>query len=103
MSERKYRISMCVPLGIRRGTLRLHTEDGYCNGFIDLMGHTDPFHGTMTPDGRCSIEGELTTLMRSIRYAGGGIIEGDTLRLSIRSGSSTYHIEGTIEMEGVQL
>ena len=94
MSEQSYRIAMRTPLGLRHGSLHCRIADQDLNGTISLMGHTQPFHGSIDPNGSCQIEGELITLMRSISYYGNGEIHAGTLHLLIHDKRRAYDIDG---------
>lgn len=58
MSEQNYQIVMHTPLGLRYGSMCCRITGGNMEGTISLMGHTQPFRGTIAADGSCRIEGE---------------------------------------------
>ncbi len=84
MRTRDYRVSVSTPLGLRSGELRLCDENGAASGTFELLGKTQSFEGTLAEDGTLKIEGELATLLSTLRYRAAGTLRGDGIEMEIR-------------------
>ena len=63
--ERKFDITMHVPLGIRRGTLCFSEHNGYISGTLALLGSTAPVSGHIDKLGTVEFSGKLATKLQS--------------------------------------
>ena len=46
MPEYLYDVALSTPLGIRRGTMKMHISGEQADGWLRLLGHQEPFYGT---------------------------------------------------------
>lgn len=89
-----YAITLKTPLGDRRGQLLLDCENGRCQGILTLLGVQTGVRGTLDETGRCELQGELRTLLRSLPYAASGTLLPDRLSLTLVAGGHSYAIHG---------
>ena len=94
MCERIFQITMKVPLGERPGKMRWEEEGGSLSGFLEIMGHKNPFSGQMSSEKIIKIEGTLVTLIRNIPFSAEGMIENGHLKMAITEVRHTYSLEG---------
>ena len=91
----KYRIVMQTPLGERCGTLTADISGGAVNGTLDLFEHKQPFTGTISPDGQCSISGTFVTLLRTVHFAAVGRMTDSSLSLRMQGERNVFLLTGT--------
>lgn len=87
MNEKNYRINMQTPLGKRWGTLLLRVSEGYVEGELNMFQKITSVTGTISDKCQISLEGELKTLLDSIRYSATGSISGRILLLNLETDS----------------
>lgn len=90
---RVYDIILHTPLGKRKGELKALIENGRLNGFLSVLGHTEPMEGTVDESGRCALRGKFVSLMKSVSFTADGTIAPDALRLAVK-GDVGYEIVG---------
>lgn len=94
MAQYFYDITMKTPLGDRHGQLSLDCENRRCHGTMTLLGTKTGLRGTLDETGRCELQGELRTLLRSLPYAASGALQSDRLTLTLVAGGRSYPIHG---------
>lgn len=95
MGNRMYNIVMKTPLGLRYGTLSACLADGQINGNINILGHSEPFHGVIDGDGNCKIRGRLITLVRTVPYTAVGRVSRDAIDLLLEEERNRFEITGS--------
>lgn len=80
----KYDIEVKVPLGIRKGSMKLEVLDDKINGWMQLFGNVTTFTGCIE-NGQIHITGTLQTRIRTISYRGSGAKKADEIHLQLRS------------------
>lgn len=90
-----YQIRMQTPMGERTGTMEVQFEGGSISGRLNLLQHSEPFEGSIGPDGACRISGRLITLMSTIPYTATGRITPEAVELSLQGGRSCFAVTGT--------
>ncbi|MGN1203938.1 MAG: hypothetical protein ACI4SA_02670 [Lachnospiraceae bacterium] len=99
MENRTYNIVMDTPVGSRYGTIRLNSAENHIHGTMDLLGHSEPFDGTMDGNGNCTLNGRLITLMRTIEYTAIGKITEMAIELSLQGERNIFRITGIAASE----
>ena len=94
MCKRIFQIVMKVPLGERPGNMRWQEDNGLLNGFLEIMGHENPFSGMLESEGRIRIEGTLVTLIRNIPFTAEGKLEEGHLSMTLTEIRHKYSLEG---------
>ena len=93
MGTRSFKITMKVPLGKREGRISWEEKGNLLEGIFDIMGYANRFTGKLET-GHLSIEGTLTTLMRTIAYTAAGELNEGRLNLLLTEARHDYLIEG---------
>lgn len=94
MPKQSYHIVMKTPIGERYGTMTALWENELLDGVMEILGHTEAFHGTVDEDGNCRIEGQLISLKRIIPFMAMGQISTTMLQLSLRGDRNIFEITG---------
>ena len=90
----KYNVALQTPIGTRQGHMTVSVQEHQICGTLDVLKQANPFSGTISETGECSICGELTSLFRSIPYQGTGKITEEQLRLLLRGPKDTFILSG---------
>ncbi len=90
-----YDVIMQTPIGVRYGTMTVVINHSKVDGMLDILKEANPFHGKINEKGDCQIQGELTTLMRTIPYDATGRITKETLVLKLKGERESFEISGT--------
>lgn len=88
-------VRMNTPIGVRLGHMTVLRSLDTVSGRLDILKHSEPFEGTIDPDGNCRIFGKIITLMRTICYEATGRITPDSVELSITDDRHILKIVGT--------
>ena len=80
----EYYVALQTPIGTRQGHMTVSVQEHQICGTLDVLKQANPFSGTISETGECSICGELTSLFRSIPYQG----KKESFVLSGRAGAS---------------
>ncbi|MDD6394653.1 MAG: hypothetical protein PUB37_00485 [Firmicutes bacterium] len=91
-----YDILMHTPLGDKHGKIMICVKDWKISGSLDLLGHCEPFCGTIDSDGNCTFSGTLITLMHTIHYTASGVITSQLLNLSLNDGKHVFKVTGFV-------
>lgn len=94
-----YDVLLHTPMGKKKGELKAKIENGKLTGFLSLLGHTEPIHGTVDENGGCSLKGKFITLMKSVDFTADGTIDYDTLRLAVKGDCSYYEMMGQLRKQ----
>lgn len=94
MAERIFKVCMQVPLGAREGYLRFQEREGSVSGYLDLLGHCEPFSGELRPDGQCTISGRISSLVRAMDYTAAGTIWDGQVFLIVRTQKAAFQMTG---------
>lgn len=95
-----YDIILHTPLGKKKGELKAKIENGKLNGFLSVLGHTEPIEGTVDESGNCSLKGKFVSLMKSVDFSADGTIDYDALRLAVKGDAGYYEIMGQLRKQG---
>lgn len=94
-----YDIFLHTPLGKKKGELKANIENGELNGFLSVLGHTEPINGTVDENGNCSLKGKFISLMKSVNFTAAGTISFDTLRLVLNGDAGCFEIMGQLRKQ----
>lgn len=94
MPKQSYRIVMKTSIGERYGTMTVERKGEQVSGFMDILGHTEAFHGKVDETGNCYIEGQLISLTRTIPYIAVGRISPTMLQLSLHEERNIFEVAG---------
>lgn len=88
-----YDVQMKVPLGIRKGVLRISVDGDTIEGNMRILGRTTEFSGRIC-DGRMAVSGVLRTVLRNMEFEGWGVIEDRNIEIKLKNKDSIYEITG---------
>lgn len=94
MWEKKYRIEMQAPLGIRTGTLVLKNENGCLKGTLHFLNREEKVIGILRDDGMIELKGMITTKIRSYPVYLEGKSINDELELRVKNHKREIKIKG---------
>lgn len=94
MPKQSYDIVMQTSIGERYGTMIVEWEGEQISGLMEILGHTEVFHGKVDENGNCHIEGKLVSLKRTIPYIAVGKISSSMLQLSLRGERNIFEMAG---------
>ncbi len=94
MDCKRYDISMRTPIGKKHGFLIVNAENGVVTGELEIMDHSEPFHGVIDADGNCIISGNIVTLMRTVKYTASGTINDSSVELKVVAANHTFTVTG---------
>ena len=83
MPKQSYNIVMQTSIGERYGTIAVEWEGEQISGLMEILGHSETFHGQIDETGNCRIEGRMISLTRTIPYIAVGKIIPSMLQLSL--------------------
>ena len=83
MPEYLYDVALSTPLGIRRGTMKMHISG------------EQAFYGRVMSDGSCDLYGKIITFMRTIEYTAQGSVNSNQLHLELQSKQNHFALNGT--------
>lgn len=92
--NRKFTITMYVPLGLRNGTMSFVEEHNVINGIIEVFGNQGAFTGTLSKAGIIEFKGKMTSLLHSFSYFAKGTIIDSHMDLSVVGGRYSFRITG---------
>ena len=95
MRKQSFQIVMQTPIGERCGTMTVEWKGEEICGYMELLGHTEPFTGCIDESGSCRIEGRLISLTRTIPYVAVGTISPAALSLSLQEERNIFEVYGT--------
>ena len=90
-----YHVMMQTSIGIRYGIMSVIIEHSKIEGILDILKKANPFHGKINEKGDCQIQGELTTLMRTIPYHATGRITKEAVLLKLMGEQERFEISGS--------
>lgn len=96
MEEKEYKIVMYTPIGLRHGRITLASMKDRLNGTLHILGHSEPFTGTVDSDGKCEFCGNIVTLTRTIVYTAVGTIHPQSIELHLQGGCNRFKITGKV-------
>lgn len=94
--DRIYKIEVEVPLGIRKGTMRLHICKKKITGKLELLGTLEEVEGEILEDGSIYLKGKLTSQIRKSEYTSTSKMKDNTIQLHMISGKSCYLLNGVL-------
>lgn len=94
MWEKKYRIEMQAPLGIRTGTLVLKNENGCLKGTLHFLNREEKVIGILRDDGMIELKGMITTKICSYPVYLEGKSINDELELRVKNHKREIKIKG---------
>lgn len=89
----KYLIVLKASLGHRLGKMNFDINGSEVSGTIEILGHTEPFSGTIEGS-HCSIKGSISTLLRKFDYEAEGEVTEQRLSLHLTGDKFKYEISG---------
>ena len=92
--EREFDITMHVPLGRRRGTLRFTEDGGELRGTLEALGKKDSFTGTIDENGNLKFTGKMSSILRTFPYHAEGQIRGAEIELAVKGDRYSFRITG---------
>ncbi len=92
--ERRFKITMHVPLGLRAGTLRFTQESTSVYGVMDILGCKSIFSGTLSEEGAAYLEGFMNSPVRSFPFTAKGTILASHLTLAIQGQRHLLSVTG---------
>ncbi len=92
--ERKFNITMRVPLGNRCGTLCFTQQNSKITGTINVLGNENPFTGTIDNNGFLEFTGKLRSLFHSFSYIAKGYIINSVIKLEVTGERYSLYITG---------
>ena len=94
MRKYQFTITMTVPLGTRRGFMELQETGGLIIGQMHILGRDTSFSGSLFPDNRCELTGNMTLLTRSFAYRAAGTLTEQNIDLKLYGERNRLHITG---------
>ena len=94
MPKQSYDIVMQTSIGKRYGTMTVEWEGEQICGLMEILGHSETFHGQIDETGNCRIEGRMIYLTRTIPYIAVGKIIPTMLQLSLRGERNIFEVAG---------
>lgn len=94
MSEIQYNVRMYTPLGEKTGTLIAKRTGSTLNGWLNILGHQEPFEGTVDEMGNCNISGLFITLVRRVSFVAIGQISDSSIHLQVKGERNVFELTG---------
>ena len=94
MSETQYNVRMYTPLGAKKGTLTVERKESQLKGFLNILGHKEPFEGIVDKMGNCRITGLYITLLREVSYVATGKISSSSVHLQVKGQRNVFELSG---------
>lgn len=95
MLQRRYSVQMHTLLGDKHGIITALIADRSLSGQLDILGHRNPFAGTIDSCGNCTITGIFITLLRTVHYTATGTLTPAAISLQIRGERNLFDLTGT--------
>ena len=92
--EREFDITMYVPQGRRRGTLRFSEDRGKLRGTLEAFGKKDSLTGTIDENGNLKINGRISSILRTFPYQAMGQIRDSEIELAVVGDRYSFRITG---------
>lgn len=96
MSEIQYNVRMYTPLGEKPGTMIANKTGNALNGWLNILGHQEPFEGTVDEMGNCNISGLFITLMRRVSFVATGQLSDSSVYLRIKGERNVFELSGEV-------
>lgn len=96
MSEIQYNVRMYTPLGEKAGTMLANRTGNVLNGWLNILGHQEPFEGTIDEMGNCNISGLFITLMRRVSFVATGKFSDSSVSLQITGERNVFELSGEV-------
>lgn len=94
MFEQFYSIVMKTPLGKKYGILEVSVSENILSGWLDILGHKEPFNGIIDSNGNCSVNGTFITLMRTVSFSATGKLTASAVNLQIKDERNVFELSG---------
>ncbi len=95
MHEKRYRIRLSAPLGLRNGTMVIRESDGKVDGWLEVMNRKNALSGRLSTDGALTITGAIQSLISTIRYTAVGTVCGRKILLNLKTDTGVcYPVSG---------
>ena len=82
-------------LGQRPGRMRLTIKGTKIDGFLNILGNKNPFHGELDDNGAYVLFGRIKTLVRTIEYKATGSADEKRINLTLFGQRDGFHLTGT--------
>ena len=92
--KRVFDITINVPLGTRRGTLRISENGGIIRGDIETLGTKNAFTGETENGGKIKFKGQIRTFIRKFDYTAEGEISGNKIDIVFTGDRYTFSATG---------
>lgn len=94
MSEIQYNVRMYTPMGEKKGTLTAERRGNELKGWLNILGHKEPFEGVVDKVGNCRITGLYITLLRDVSYVATGKISSSSIHLQVKGERNVFKLLG---------
>lgn len=92
MSEIQYNVRMYTPMGEKKGTLTAERRGNELKGWLNILGHKEPFEGVVDKVGNCRITGLYITLLRDVSYVATGKISSSSIHLQVKGERNVFAV-----------
>lgn len=99
MSEIQYNVRMYTPMGEKKGTLTAERIGNQLKGWLNILGHKEPFEGVVDKMGNCRITGFYITLLRNVPYVATGKISPSSIHLQVKGERNVFVLSGNTSPE----
>lgn len=94
MLEGQYEVILRTHLGNKNGILYVLQSGEHLSGSLDILGHAQPFEGTIDESGNCKICGTMITLLHTVSYQATGKITASHIELQLRAKRNVFELSG---------
>lgn len=95
MLDGTYRIALQSPMGMKRGTLTLHTQGARLGGILDILGSRNVITAGQCREEQGCFSGEIKTAVGSLHYEAEAQISGEQLTALAKTSKGNMKITGT--------
>lgn len=92
--NRKFNITMHVPLGIRCGTLSIKQDQNIITGILDILGRKTEFLGSINKNDIFEFTGDLITPLLSFPFSAKGKITNNTVNFKLKGNRYLMTVTG---------
>lgn len=96
MLNKKFDIALHTPIGTRKGFMNIKVKDKEIEGILHILKQSVPFKGVIEPSGKCSLSGNLITLMNTIPYKASGYMNDEKIELLMNLNKGFLKMSGKV-------
>ena len=89
-----YEFNIKSPMGNIKALVKLITDGGILNGYVDVMGKRNEFTNGVVNGNNLSLKGNISTGMMKIQYTIVGNLQGDILNLAAQTNMGNFNLQG---------